>query len=406
MKISQKRTASLVAVIGLFLIITGCQRREHPLPQADPDEVGMSKARLGLIDEVIERAIAGKHFPGAVVLVSRKGKVIFRRAYGDSQQVPRRLKMDIRMVFDLASMTKPVATATSIMALAEQGKLSLLDKVKDYIPEFSAFSPEEGGEEEDARLWHLMTHTSGLPSYTDAVEVEKACGRPCPSGSMVTHIARLPKVAPPGKKFLYSCLGYITLGFIVEKVAGQDLARFTEEHIFKRLRMNHTFFLPQKKYLPLCVPTQVVNGKPLRGVVHDSLARLLGGVSGNAGLFSTVDDLAVFAQMMLNKGEYRGERILSPLTVERMTSVYPKAGFAGRGLGWDICSPYSSPAGDIFGPSSFGHTGYTGTSMWVDPETETAVILLTNRVHPDDQGEIISVRSRIANIAAGSIIGK
>jgi len=172
------------------------------------------------------------------------------------------------------------------------------------------------------------------------------------------------------------------------------------------LGMDHTFYNPPPKLLDRCVPTLVIDGKPLLGVVHDPLARLQGGISGNAGLFSTADDLAIFSQMILAKGEWKGRRILSPLSVERMTSVYPKAPGAGRGLGWDISSAFASNGGDIFGPHSFGHSGYTGTSIWIDPETETVVIFLTNSIHPDNTGKIIPLRSRVANIVASAIVKK
>ena len=168
--------------------------------------------------------------------------------------------------------------------------------------------------------------------------------------------------------------------------------------------MKHTFFAPPGKVRGLCVPTQVLDGRPLRGIVHDPLARLQGGISGNAGLFSTADDLAVFAEMMLGRGEYKGVRILGPMAVSRMTTVWPKAAAAGRGLGWDVSSPHSSNRGDLFGPASYGHTGYTGTSLWIDPETKTYIVFLTNRVHPDDKGSIIALRSRVANVVAASIL--
>jgi CubicO group peptidase (beta-lactamase class C family) len=226
--------------------------------------------------------------------------------------------------------------------------------------------------------------------------------------SLIIHIGRIPKTDPPGTKFTYSCLNYITLAGIVKKITRKTIADFAAQEIFKPLGMRHTFYNPPAEFIKQCVPTLVIDGKPLVGVVHDPLARLQGGISGNAGLFSTADDLAVFAEMLLNKGDYNGVRILSPLTVERMTSIYPKVPSLGRGLGWDLSSPYASVAGDIFGPASYGHSGYTGTSIWIDPETQTAVILLTNGVHPDDKskGPIIALRGRVANAVAGAIISK
>lgn len=371
--------------------------------RAKPEEVGLFSRHLRQLDPIVEEAIARKDFPGAVLVVGRKGKVVYRKAFGESQWVPKRNRMEESMIFDLASFTKPVATATSIMILVEQGRLSLDEKVKDYIPEFSPYLDEAGKPADDARIWHLLTHTSGLPPYTDAGEVEQKYGRPCTLENLVSHIALLKKNSAPGAAFSYSCLGYITLSSVLKKITGQDIATFSREHIFEPLGMDRTFFVPPSKYHPSCVPTEVVEGKPLVGVVHDPLARLQGGVSGNAGLFSTADDLAIYAMMMLNMGEHKGRRILSPLTVERMTSVWPKAGFAGRGLGWDIDSSYSTTRGDLFGARSYGHTGYTGTSIWIDPDTETFVIFLTNRVHPDDKGSIVAMRSRVANVVASSI---
>jgi CubicO group peptidase (beta-lactamase class C family) len=379
----KKHVIVIIGFIYAAICLSSCAQQSRD--RAKPEEVGLSSRRLRQLDTIVDEALARKDFPGAVLLVGRKGKVVYRKAFGDSQLVPKRQPMEESMIFDLASLTKPVATATSIMIL------------------FSPYIDEAGKPAEDARLWHLLTHTSGLPPYTDASEVEKKYGRPCSLDNLISHIALLKKNSAPGAAFDYSCLGYITLSYILKKITGQDIAAFSAEHIFKPLEMKHTFFVPAVKYRASCVPTEVVEGKPLVGVVHDPLARLQGGISGNAGLFSTADDLATFAMMMLNKGQYKGRRILSPLTVERMTSVWPKASFAGRGLGWDVDSSYSTNGGDLFGPHSYGHTGYTGTSLWIDPDTETFVIFLTNRVHPDDKGSIIAMRSRVANVVAASI---
>jgi len=396
-----KESKAIVSgILFSSILLFACGRARET---AKPEDVGMSSLRLRQLDVIIREAISRRDFPGAVLLVGRKGRVVYRKAFGESQRVPRRRAMEETMIFDLASLTKPVATATSIMILVEQGRLSLEEKVKDFVPEFAPYVDEAGRPSEDARIWHLLTHTSGLPPYADVEEVEKLFGRPCPPDKLVGYIAALRKDGPPGSVFQYSCLGYITLAYIIKKVAGQDIASFSREHIFKPLEMERTFFVPPEKYRVACVPTEVVQGEPLQGVVHDPLARLQGGVSGNAGLFSTADDLARFASMLLNRGRYKDRQILSPLTVERMTSVWPKASAWGRGLGWDIDSPYSSNRGDLFGRTSYGHTGYTGTSLWVDAETETFVIFLTNRVHPDDKGSIVAMRSRVANVVAAAI---
>jgi CubicO group peptidase (beta-lactamase class C family) len=400
-----RRTKILALGLTATLALSwGCGRKQ--LPTAGADDLGMSKEKLSQIRGIIEEAIASKELPGAVVLVARKGKIVLREAFGDRQWVPDRKPMKADLIFDMASVTKPVATATSILMLVEQGRISLWDRVKMHVPEFAPYADDWGDAGEDARIWHLLTHTSGLPPYTNAEEAAKKLGNPCSTETLVKFIARLKKTNPPGAEFHYSCLGYITLAHVVRKITGQTIAEFAAEKIFKPLGMGHTFYKPEAKVLDLCVPTLVVGGKPLIGIVHDPLARLQGGISGNAGLFSTADDLAVFAQMILGKGEYKGTRLLSPLTVERMTSIYPKAPTAGRGLGWDLSSVYAGNGGDLFGPRSFGHSGYTGTSIWIDPETETVVILLANSIHPDDKGQILALRSRVANVVAAAIIKK
>ena len=392
--------------VPLFIFLIVRPALAEKLPGAKPEDVGMSSARLGSLDTVIGEALERHDFPGAVLLVGRGGRVVYRRAFGLSQTVPQNRPMDSDLIFDLASVTKPVATAASIMVLVERGRLRLWDKVKDFIPEFTPYITVRGFPGEDARLYHLLTHTSGLQPYTDAKDVAAKYGTPCPTETLVRHIARMRKQAPPGTAFIYSCLNYITLAQIVRQVSGQDIAAFVAETIFRPLGMEQTCFNPPAELVPRCVPTQVEEGKPLRGVVHDPLARLQGGISGNAGLFSTADDLAVFCQMLLNRGEYGGRRILSPLAVERMTEIYPRVGAAGRGLGWDLATDYATVRGDLFGAESYGHSGYTGTSVWIDPETATFVIFLTNRVHPDDKGDIISLRSKVANVVAAAILEK
>lgn len=393
-------------ILFLEMLVWNLTLAEVRLPVARPEEAGMDSRRLALLDKLMAGALERRDFPGAVLLVIRQGKVVWRKALGHSQLVPEPAPMKPDMIFDLASLTKPIATATSIMILVERGDIRLWDRVKVYIPEFIPYVEEKGLPGEEVRLFHLLTHTSGLPPYTDPKEVAARFGQPCPTEVLVKHIAALRKEYRPGEKFVYSCLNYITLAHIVRLVSGLDLAEFSRKNIFEPLGMNSTFFNPSPEVRNRCVPTEVIEGQPLRGVVHDPLARLQGGISGNAGLFSTADDLAIFAQMMLNRGEYRGVRILSPLAVERMTEIFPPLQFTGRGFGWDLNSDYATVRGDLFGWKSYGHSGYTGTSIWIDPETNTAVIFLTNRVHPDDKGEIISLRSKVANVVAASIIKK
>lgn len=398
---------SLAAALLAFLVLGALTSVSgQPLPQAKPEDVGMSAKQLGYLDEIVAAAVARKDFPGAVLLVTRKGKVVYKRSFGVSQLVPDPRPLTADMIFDLASVTKPVATATAVMVLVERGRVRLWDRVKDFVPEFSTWYGEKGIAGEEARLWHLLTHTSGLPPYTDAKEAAKKLGDPCSTADLAKLIAEIPKESPAGTRFVYSCLNYITLAHIVHEVTGKTIAEFAEETIFKPLGMTRTFYRPGEAFWSLCVPTEVVEGVPLRGIVHDPLARLQGGVSGNAGLFSTADDLAVFAQMLLGKGEWRGVRVLSPLSVERMTEIYPRVGESGRGLGWDLDSDYATVGGDLFGRTSYGHSGYTGTSIWIDPETRAAVVFLTNRVHPDDKGDIIALRSKVANVVAAAISSK
>ncbi|MHB8094684.1 MAG: serine hydrolase domain-containing protein [Candidatus Aminicenantales bacterium] len=401
-----KRT---VGALVLAIIAAGTAAAAVPgkrLPAARPEQVGMDSSRLALLDTLMSEALERKTFPGAVLCVVRKGKIVWKKAYGQSQWVPEARDMDADMMFDLASITKPVATATSVMILVERGQIRLWDKVKNFVPGFAPYLQEKGIPGEDARLWHLLTHTSGLPAYADVEEIEKKFGNPCPPERLVEYIAGLPKESPAGEAFVYSCLDYITLAHIVEKVSGQSIAEFAARNIFEPLGMTRTMFRPPAELVERCVPTRIIDGNPLRGTVDDPLARLQGGVSGNAGLFSTADDLAVFGEMLLGKGTSNGTRILGPLAVERMTEVFPRSPHSGRGLGWDLESEYATVRGDLFGSRSFGHSGYTGTSIWIDPETRTSVIFLTNRIHAGEADDIVSLRSRVANVVAASILDR
>ncbi|HOT95711.1 MAG TPA: serine hydrolase domain-containing protein [bacterium] len=366
---------------------------------------GVNMARLALIDKAVQLAIDRGDIPGAVVLVNHGGEKVLHKAYGNCQLVPDTLRMAPEMMFDLASVTKPVATATSIMILAERGQLRLTDRVSDYVPGFSRYRKPDSSLAEEARIWHLLTHTSGLPSYTSADKAAQTLGTPCTTAALVDYIAQLPKLSAPGELYTYSCLGFITLNRIIQAVSGQDVSAFAKENIFEPLGMRYTTFNPDETLRLICVPTEVqANGLPLRGVVHDPLARLQGGISGNAGLFSTASDLARYCQMMLNGGILGQSRILSPVTVARMTQVVDTPAHAARGYGWVIKQGQSWVGGDLLPDGGYGHTGYTGTSIWIDPKTRTYIIILSNRVHPKDDGEVDSMRSTIANIVASAII--
>ncbi|HCK99750.1 MAG TPA: hypothetical protein DHW42_06585 [Candidatus Marinimicrobia bacterium] len=401
---NRKSLSIFVLLTIISILLTTCDKMpaSQKLYRSTPKHLGMDAKQLKHIDVIIEKAIRDKKLPGAVLLVARKDGIVVHKAYGNFQVTPDVQPMTTEKMFDMASVTKPVATATSIMILVEQGKIRLMDPVTKYIAEYTPYYYEDGRAAEPIRLYHLLTHTSGLPPYTNAGALKEQYGEPC-SKELIQNIATIEKQNPPGKHFAYSCLGFITLAEIIQRVSGLNIGEFSKKYIFEPLQMNSTMFCPPEEYLPRIAPTEVFNGIPLKGKVHDPLAQLMGGLSGNAGLFSSADDLAIFCQMMLNGGTYDGVRIISPLTVKAMMAVYPDLAFAGRGLGWDVNSAYSSNMGDIFSKSSYGHTGFTGTSIVIDPETETFVILLTNSVHLPE-GNVIALRSKIANIVAGSIV--
>jgi CubicO group peptidase (beta-lactamase class C family) len=373
------------------------------LPVVSPETEQMNGKRLQLADQLIEKAIADSIIPGAVLLVARNNKIVYRKAYGYRQLVPVKRKMEINTIFDMASVTKPVATATSAMILLEHGKIRLKDRVSDFLPQFK--HPNNFGK--PIRIIHLLTHTSGLPPYAPVKELKEKYGAPNPD-SLIAYIGRLPLEHEPGTYFKYSCLNFITLQNIIQTITGQTLKAFSEQNIFQPLGMHDTFFLPPKNKIKRCAATEMQpDGTVLLGVVHDPLARVMnGGISGNAGLFSTADDLAIYSAMMLNGGIFRGKRILSKRTVEKMISVPRGFEQFGRALGWDVYSDYNSNLGDLFSDRAYGHTGYTGTSVSIDPESKTVIILLTNRVHPHDLhgGDIVRLRGRIANIVASSIL--
>jgi uncharacterized protein YbbC (DUF1343 family) len=380
-------------LVGVLLLDAAPALAAPPrLPMARPEEVGMDAARLAQIDAVVEEGLRAKNMPGCVVAIGRHGKLVFLRAYGYRQILPERVAMTTDTVFDMASLTKPVATATSVMILIEQGKVRLDDPAATYIPEFG-----QNGKE-GITLLQLLTHQAGLVpdnplgDYRDGPE--KAWER----------IAALEPMAKPGSKFIYSDVHYIVLGELVKRVSGKRLDAFSREHLFGPLGLTETGFLPPEELRRRAAPTEKRDGGWMRGEVHDPRAHLLGGVAGHAGLFSTAGDLAVFAQMMLVRGEYGGVRVLAPETVDQMTKAYRVPGGL-RGLGWDMRTGYSKNRGAGFSPRAFGHGGFTGTVLWIDPQHELFVIFLSNRLHPDGKGEVNLLAGRIGTVAAEAIAG-
>lgn len=371
-----------------------------PLPAVAPSAVGMSSTQLAHIDEAVAAEIAKKQLPGAVVLVGRQGKVVWRRAYGNRAVEPQAEPMTADTIFDLASLTKVVATATSVMILVERGQVRLGDPVARYIPEFAAMGKR------NITVEQLMTHRSGFPPDNDLTDYEQGPDK------AFQNIWNLAPIAEAGSRFIYSDVNYIVLAELVRRVAGKPLDEFAAENIFRPLGMKDTGFKPAASLQPRIAPTEEREGHWMRGEVHDPRAYLLGGVAGHAGVFSTADDLAIYCQMILGHGQYRGARVLSPLGVIRMTEARASGGNASdgnaRGLGWDVMTGYSSNRGDLFPLGSFGHTGFTGGSIWIDPASETFVVFLSNRVHPriDPRlpADVNSLRGRIASIVAASIV--
>jgi len=365
-----------------------------------PIAVGMSPTRLAHLDEIIEVEIAKKQLPGAVVIVGRKGKVVWRRAYGNRALEPAPEPMTVDTIFDLASLTKVVATATSMMILVERGLVRLGDPVSRYIPEFG-----ESGKK-NITVEQLLTHRSGLIADNDVKDYEQG-----PEEAM-RNIWKLAPLAEAGSKFIYSDVNYIVLAELVKRVSGKAVDQFASENIFRPLGMKDTGYKPDASLTPRIAPTERRGEKWTRGEVHDPRAYLLGGVAGHAGLFSTADDLATYCQMILNRGEFQGARVLSPMGVARMTEARATGGNAvdgaARGIGWDIFTGYSANRGDLFPVGSFGHTGFTGTGLWIDPSSETFVVFLSNRVHPrldpKHPADVSSLRGRVASVVAASIV--
>ena len=378
--------AALVAVAILPARAVLAQGDAKTAPAASPLR---SDLQLRGVDAVIEQAVADGNIPGAVLLVGHDGKVVYRKAYGERSLEPRREPMTLDTVFDCASLTKVISTTTAVMQLVEHGKVRMNDAVAKYLPEFAANGKD------DITVRQLLTHYSGLEPDLDL----KASWQGKDTAYKMAF-AEAP-ANPPGSSFVYSDINFITLGALVEKVSGEALDVYMTHHIFAPLKMTRTRYVPPGAWLSKIAPTQYdENEKMLRGVVHDPTARRMGGVAGHAGLFSTGDDLAKFAQALLNGGD----GILSAAAVQKMTQPeQPPAAPVLRGFGWDIDSPFSSNRGDLLPVGSFGHTGFTGTSIWIDPTTQTYIILLTNAVHPRGKGNAIALRSKVATEVAASL---
>ena len=350
----------------------------------------MDATALAAIDTQVARSLKAGQMPGCVVAIGRHGKIAFLKAYGKRQLEPSPTEMTTDTLFDLASVTKPVATATSIALLVQRGKLGYGDPVAKYLPDFAANGKDK------VTIRHLLLHQGGL--IPDNSIKDFADG---PAGAW-KRIFALPLQYTPGENFAYSDVGFMVLGKVVEAASGQTLDRFAREQFYAPLGMTETGYLPPEDLRRRAAPTERRDDHWMQGEVHDPRSYALGGVAGHAGLFSTAADLAVFAQMLLGRGEYAGVRVLAPSSVRAMTE--PWTGSHGwRSLGWDAHSSYSGNRGRTMSPRAFGHGGFTGTGLWIDPELDMFVIFLSNRVHPNGKGNVNSLIGRVGTIAADAV---
>ena len=411
--------SALAAALAVSALAQGTLR------QATPESHGMDSEKLAQVDRVINDAIAAKEIPGAVLSVVRGNDIVYLKAYGNKSVVPTVEPMTTETLFDLASVSKCVGTTLAFMQLIENGYVRLTDNVDRYIPDFKPWTDPESGETVDITVRDLLSHSSGLTPYINADTFVKEYGGNNPE-KMEWYIAtKVKRNFRPGTDFLYSCLNFVTLQRILERVTGEKLYEYAQKHVFDVLGLTHTCYFPliytpaasnSAELAGLCAPTEVqADGKPLVAQVHDPMARrIMGGNSGNAGVFSNAEDLSVICAAIMNGGclvdkkgnSLESTRILSPATVRLMTTIPSQNDpSVGRALGWDKKSSHSGLRGDLFNPeTTIMHTGYTGTSIVIDMESKTAVILLTHRVHPQDKGSVGRLRALVANIVAGSII--
>lgn len=412
-------TALIVASLSISALAqTGLRTRE-------PESHGMSSGRLAQIDKAVENAIEAKEIPGAVISVIRDNEIVYLKAYGNKSVVPYVEPMGKETVFDLASVSKCVGTTLSFMQLIENGLVRLTDNVERYIPDFKPWRDPETGETVNITVRDLLTHSSGLSPYINTNAFVNEYGENNPDQLEKYIATAVKRNFRPGSDFLYSCLNFITLQRILEKVTGEKLYEYAQKHIFDVLGLRHTCYFPlvsgpaaanASELKSLCAPTEVqADGKPLLAQVHDPIARrVMSGNSGNAGVFSNAGDLSVICAAIMNGGvlsDKKGRplertRILSPATVRLMATVPSENDpSVGRALGWDKNSSHSGLRGDLFNPeTTIMHTGYTGTSIVIDLESKTAIVLLTNRVHPKDKGAVGRLRALVSNIVAGSIV--
>jgi uncharacterized protein YbbC (DUF1343 family)/CubicO group peptidase (beta-lactamase class C family) len=397
---------SLAPVVAICLVTTAGVPAARQLAITDAARPATPAALTARVRAAVEEAVRDRQMPGAVVVAGHGDRVVVRAAVGARATAPAAEPMTPDTIFDAASLTKVVVTTTAIMQLVEDGRLRLSDPVSRHVPGFERYGKR------DITVRHLLTHTSGLRPDVDLVDPWTGADH-----AMALALDEVP-VARVDERVIYSDINFFVLGTIVETISGLGLDRYAAERIFAPLRMTDSGFRPGpalERIAPTercpaseaCVPGAAAPATAppmLRGVVHDPTARRMGGVAGHAGLFTTADDLARFCRMLLREGTLDGARVLSPLSVARMTAPSTPAHDPNvRGLGWDLDSRFSSNRGELFPLGSFGHTGFTGTSMWIDPATGSYVVVMANRVHPDGTGDAVPLRARLASIVAGAL---
>ncbi len=377
-----------ITSFSLFLVPAEGQTSKHAAKGSAALTV-IDNPKFVAVDAIMKEAVADKTPPGAVVLVGHNGKIVYRKAFGYRSLEPTQERMTIDTIFDMASLTKCLATATSITRMLELGQIRLNDPVSKFLPDFG-----QNGKR-DITIRQLVTHYSGLAPDLDLKQ-------PWRGYDTAIQLAMAePLQDPPGSKFVYSDINFIVLGELVRKITGMPLNQYAAVHIYQPLKMTHTTFNPPASWDPKIAATEYdERSVMLKGVVHDPTARRMGGVAGHAGLFSTADDVAKYAQAMLDGGK----PVLTSASVEKMsTPQQPPIGPSLRGIGWDIDSPFASNRGELFPVGSYGHTGFTGTSLWIDPVTNTYVIILGNGVHPRGGASLVALRTKVATAVAAAL---
>jgi uncharacterized protein YbbC (DUF1343 family)/CubicO group peptidase (beta-lactamase class C family) len=387
---TSQRSQSTIAAVCLILITCCTVIAVRSPERISFESAGVDPAMEERIDRLVAQSIERGDMPGCVVLIGRRAGIVFEKAYGNRAIEPQTVPMTTDTVFDMASLTKPVATATSVMILVERGQLRLQEKVAKFFPDFASKGKE------NVTVEQLLIHSAGLIPDNALEDYDEGWKSAKPK------ICDLEPISEPGDRFKYSDVGFILLGKIIEEVNGKPVNEFAKEEVFEKLNMDETGYLPPDELRARAAPTEKRDGEWLVGVVHDPRAAKMDCVAGHAGLFSTAQNMATYATMMLNRGRHGDSRLLSEATVEEMIRPRNIRG-QRRALGWDSQTGYSRNRGELMSRRAFGHGGFTGTAMWIDPELDLYVIFLSNRLHPDSQGEVNDLAGRIGTIACAAI---